>query len=438
MPEITLSLSQKQRMILNSDKEINIVSAGRGSGKTAITAIIAILHLLEGRNVLIVTATYKQAKRDNWEALQKFLNYLKIPAILNNSDFIIKYGKNKIIVSSGGQGEQELSKKTGVTETVRGATSIATLIFDEAASLPHKIFLLSIATMRDLGGAKRRIYIVGTPPDNAMHWVAKMAESKDVFLINANGRDNPFIEPDYLDMLEKEYELLPDDFRRRELYGEMIFTDVSNMGVFNGFQILPNYIDFIDEPEVVGLDISGRGSDKTVFTRVKGRQIKDMVITSTPYDNDIKKLVDAEYLKSRFDVLRYDSTGFGHLLTFDLPSNVIVQPVEFSGAGGERFANARALIYATTAKLKTLYMPQNIINSYGQQVLGEMKATSYKIDDKRKLSLIPKEIIRQKIGRSPDRLDSICLACSYHKPINKEPIQIAGKFFTRKFEKNLL
>jgi len=329
---------------------------------------------------------------------------------------------------SGGLGETESLRD--VAETIRGATNIHTLIFDEAASLPKKIYALAYATMRGLGGKEKRVFVVGTPPSYAEHWVAKMAERQDINLIQADARQNPFIEPDYLQGLEQEYEFLPDDFKRRELYGEFAFSGDGDLAVFRGFEFLEGAGHSEEgDPIVAGLDISGRGSDLTVMTIMRGSQILDIIVGNTPADEDIRRFARVQWERWQFAALRYDSTGFGHLLTFDLPEEVVVQPVNFGSSGGERFADAKALIYAKTAKRGSLWLPRELLKAHGDLIKSEMKAAVYKEGDNRKLRIIDKMLVKKKIGRSPDRLESLCLCCSYERPPPRQPPKIAPRIF---------
>jgi len=427
--EKRLKASAKQLALLETNHEINICSAGRGSGKTAIVSIIALLHLAQGRNAIIVAPTFRQAKRDNFSQLEKFASMLGLPYQFNNTMLRVSWKNNHITVISGGMGETESVRD--IAETFRGATSIHTLIFDEAASLPHKVYILAYATMRDLGKHPKRVFIVGTPPTHETHWLAKLAKRDDVLLMNASAKDNPFIESDYLESLEREYEMMPDDFKRRELHGEFIFSGDGDMAVFNDFHIIEQELAMSDNPIVAGLDISGKGSDKTVMTIARGSHIQAIIVTVTPTDNDLKEFVEKMWHMHHFDVLRYDSTGFGHLLTFDLDPKVLVQPVNFGSDGGEKFKNARALIYARTAKMKAISMEPSVHKLHADMAMAEMKATSWKMDDQRKLQIEDKKLIKKKLMRSPDRLDSICLAMSYLPPYSPRRVKTAPKVFQK-------
>jgi len=403
--QVNLQLSKKQMELLKSKKELNIVSAGRGSGKTAITSILAILHLLKGKNVLVIAPSYAQLKDQNFKEILKHLTLMGLATVINYRDLRVKHNGKEIIFVSGGEPER-----------LRGYSEIGTIIFDEAATLCHDSYKLAIATMRALHGQEPKVYIVGTPPAEEDHWVAQLAQREDANVIFASGRDNPFIEHDYLDKLEHEYKYLPEDFRRRELYGELVFTGASNISLFNDFAIAEGCFDYPGEPIVAGLDIAGRGSDSTALCIRKGKQVLGMQMAKTPNDEKLKEFVYQMHEAWNFDVLRYDATGFGHLLTFDkLPEHVLVQGIDFGAGAGERFVNLRTLMYAVLAKQSCIFMKDNDYKLHRDSLMQELRETKYNLETRtRRLCLIDKKQIKERLnGRSPDRADALALAFSY-------------------------
>jgi hypothetical protein len=404
--ELNVELSRKQLELLQSKHEINIVCAGRGAGKTAITAIIAIIHLLQGRNVIIISPIFRQLRDNNFQQVLKFLDIMGLGAYLDRKDLRVKYKGHQIAFVSG-----EAAK------SLRGYTSIATLVFDETADLDREVYKLAYATMRDLNYQKRKIYIVGTPPATEDHWVAAMSKRDDVNVMYATAKDNPFIEADYLPTLEREYEDLPEDFKRRELYGEMVFGTDSLRSMFADFTVAQGAGNFVSEPIVAGLDIGSRGSDMTALIIRRGKQVLKILTTTTADDEALKKFVIGQHALCHFTQLRYDSTGFGHLLTFDIPG-CEVHAINFGAAGGERFLNQRAVIYAKLANEKTIYLSPADYKTHGASIQRELKATRYEVDDSRKLKLIKKELIKEKLGgASPDRSDALALAFSSYTPV---------------------
>lgn len=405
-----LQLSPKQLAIFESKTEITCVSAGWGSGKTAITSILAILHLLRGRNVIIISPTFRQLKDHSFAQCQRFLYDLGLNTLINTRDLRIKY-KNKEIIFISGE----------AAETLRGYTSIATLIFDETAGLSEDCWKLAYSRMRDLKGQEKKVYIVGTAPPDENHWFVGMCRRDDVTFFSACARENPFVEKDYVDNLEKEFQFLPDDYIRRELYGELVFAGANHKSMFADLEITVGEIECVGEPVVAGLDIGGFGSDSTVMFIRKGLQVLGVETAGAMDDEGLKIWVLEMRRKWHFTILRYDCTGIAHLIKFVDMKGVNIYAINFGQAANDRFANMRAAMYAMFANFKRIYMKHDDFARHGRQMKTELQATKWKIDDSRKMYVIPKEEIKKVLGgRSPDRADAAALAFSSITPRRKD------------------
>ena len=423
---INFDISELQQNIISCNSEVVVLSCGRGTGKTAVSSLIAIIGLLNNENVLVITPTYRQAKRDNFNCIVDFLGKMKIKTSINISDLTIKYKKSTITV---------MTSFGATTETFRGATKISRLIFDEAGSQSMESYLLAIPTMRDLNGRIKRIYAIGTPPYLKEHWMAQMTERDDVKVLYGNASSNPFIEPDYLQTLEREYTGLPNEFIRRELYGEMVFS-TNRDSMFNGFLITVNpAMNFPNEPKICGLDIAGKGSDITAAVISQGRRVIGIEVVNTNNDKEVEAFAEKLKIKYNYAILRYDATGFGHLLTLAI-ENTKVSPVDFGGSGGIRFAKTRGLIYYRLAQKEEIYMDSETYAAHGKLIESELQATTFRFSESKYINLIKKEDIKKMLGRSPDRADAMALSFSHVEPVaftgaNIIPQPIFQKNFSR-------
>jgi hypothetical protein len=389
---------------MQSGTEVTVLSCGRGTGKTACISLIAIMGLLKQEKVLIVAPTFRQAKRDNFDSICRFLYEMGISFLCNAVDLKVKYGRGEITV---------LSSFSATQETFRGATSISKLIFDEAGSQNHSAYALAVPTMRDLKGATPKIYIIGTPPYFQDHWMAQAAMREDATVIYGSAYDNPFVERGYIERMEREYKGFPQDFKDREIYGKMVF-DIDLSSMFNDFKIVIGEFKY-NAPIVAGLDIAGRGSDLTCLAVSQGKQCIAIETQKTVNGEALRGWVIQKQKQYNFDVLRYDSTGFGHLLSFPGMKAKVV-PVDFGGSGGIRFAKTRGLIYHKLAQKEIIYMPQALYNTHGKLAEAELKATRYRFGEGRLINIIQKEKIKELIGRSPDRADALALSFSHEIP----------------------
>jgi phage terminase large subunit-like protein len=418
---IDVKISEFQRKVMESKAFITLASGGRGSGKTAVASLIAILALMKGERSIVISPTYRMSKDVNFRQCSEFIANMGLSAETNLSSLRIRMGTGEIIFMSG-----------ETPERLRGYTSISKIIIDEMASVSEDCFKLAMPTMRDLGGRERKIYLVGSPPADESHWAAQLAMRDDVETMHASARDNPFVEPDYLETMEKEYEQYPDDFKRRELYGEFIFQGSSG-NLFDDFRIEArnDWRRSRDLPVVMGLDIAGNGRDFTCAVVAQGRHVMDVRLAKTRNDEELKQFARIMLATHGFDAMAYDSTSIGHLITFGGLEGKKIVRVNFGASGGERFANARSSMYYRARKLDGITMSQPLMDEHGSMLLGELKATRLREQDGRKLAFVPKEEVKKAIGRSPDRADAWALAASYEEA-RPAPPRIAPLVFGRR------
>jgi phage terminase large subunit-like protein len=412
-------MTPKQLEVLNSDSRITIFSAGRGCGKTAAMALIAILNMIQGKRVLVIGPIFQQLRDSNFWQTCRFLDRMKIPHKINKTALRLQFGKTGEIMHVSGD----------EPESIRSYTSIDVLILDESASLSEDCWKLAIPTMRDTMDGKLKIYVVGTPPSSESHWMARLNKRPDVATVFGSYKDNPFNGEDFIKLLERDYENYPVDFQRRELYGEFIFGGEIG-SLFEDFRIEANneFKACPDAPIVCGLDIAGKGRDMTCAVISQNNQVLGIYLRKTASEIPLKQFVKELYLTHGFGVLRYDCDGLGHLIVFDLPVTVLTVPVNFGGSGGERFANARTAMYFHLRRKNAVFMHQKILSEHGAAMLIELKATQMKERESGKMGIVYKDEIKKRIGRSPDRADALALAMS-HVEIKRSKPRIAPLVF---------
>lgn len=100
----------------------------------------------------------------------------------------------------------------------------------------------------------------------------------------------------------------------------------------------------------------------------------------------------------------YGSALYELLMDTDLAG--FVNLVSFGGSADEpSYANKRAEIYMKTKQ----FISEHGLNGVDETAINEFLSTKYILNNRDKILLIPKEEIKQAIGRSPDTADSIAL-----------------------------
>jgi hypothetical protein len=402
--ELDFLILPKQRQILQSAKLRIVCTAGRGAGKSYTAALVALNKCLEGKNGIIVEPTYAQLKEVFFRELEGICIEKNLPYTYNKSRPSLKIGY--------GSGGEVLGISGDQPDRLRGPTNKSFLILDECSTLDEACLTLGVPTLRGKAVRSPQIYMFSTPGGTG-HWMSKIALSgkDDVEWVKSSFKDNHFNGKDYVDMLLSTYENLPEDFIQRELYGEIV-----DIGADSLFDIIKT-----DAPPSlgdwrIGLDIAGAGADWTAAVVLRGNEITHAEKTKTNDEYALKRFVrslsDAHIPDGETATLRYDETGIGALVRFEVPKIGKIIPVSFGAGAGGRYADMRALIYFQAREM----LKSGICISLKDprkwdQIKNEL--LHVKLDDREtaKIRLIKKAEIKKTLGHSPDLGDAFALAC---------------------------
>lgn len=269
----------KQREIVLSPARFKVIRAGRKGGKTALevenicfkaTVAAEKLNLSKtvfptGRKVLYIAPTQSQARNIVWEALKNKLHGIGTP---NEQMLQMKVpnedGTVSVIYVGGWENR----------ENYRGLTDVIHITFDETDTL-RDFFISWIEIFRPMfldtkGGAD----FVGTPKKenpNMKRLEKDFAEKGDKFAcFKFTSRDNPHLDPEEINDLEKEYE------NDRESYQQEILAEyIDNAGALFKYESLvdafTNTVQKEDRKFLI-VDIADDGSDKTIFSFWEGME----------------------------------------------------------------------------------------------------------------------------------------------------------------------
>lgn len=168
-----------------------------------------------------------------------------------------------------------------------------------------------------------------------------------------------------------------------------------------------------DDPVIVAVDVGGDGleADQSAICVREGPNVLSLEVVPPAQLDNLPLLVAATMRDFGGDVLLVDGTG-GHAssLTYrlgELGYNVI--PVVFSARASrdDLHANRRAEMYA---KLASFLRREDVTLPADRALIKELAAIAYRHDTKGRLLLEPKDKVRQVIGHSPDRSDSLAMS----------------------------
>ena len=196
MPDLNFSLHEKQREVFLSDARFKVVSAGRRSGKSYLSAVTLLIEAmksenrfginLKGKEVWYVAPTFPQAKDIMWGMLKDLGEPIIQSTHENTATLTLVNGRTIKL------------KGSDRPDTLRGV-SLAYVVMDEYASMKPEVWDMIIGPA--LSDTRGDALFIGTP-DGKNHfydlWVeADRQDEWEAFQFNST--DNPIISKDEIE-----------------------------------------------------------------------------------------------------------------------------------------------------------------------------------------------------------------------------------------------
>ena len=200
MPDLNFSLHEKQREVFLSDARFKVVSAGRRSGKSYLSAVTLLIEAmksenrfgieLKGKEVWYVAPTFPQAKDIMWGMLKDL------------GEPIIKSTHENTATLTLINGRTIKLKGSDRPDTLRGV-SLAYVVLDEYASMKPEVWDMIIGPA--LSDTRGDAWFIGTP-DGKNHfydlWIeADRQDEWESFQFNST--DNPIISKEEIEKARK-------------------------------------------------------------------------------------------------------------------------------------------------------------------------------------------------------------------------------------------
>lgn len=393
--EITYKLFPHQKAVITSQEPILYARMGRGSGKSYIASMLAVISLLKGKRTLAIAQT--------GQAIREVL----VPEIIARLNEIIP-GKFKFNQTSNkivfGKGIIYLGSYESL-ESLRGYTRISLIILDEAALAPPNIFEVVAFCMRDCD-EQPKIRMMSTP--RSANWLTEYVKKNNIPVITAKTSDNKRITSQEIELMKKAS--IDENSWRREFYGDEI--DDETAGVLFSSRLLSNAPKFMQRNNngyAIGIDCSGLGKDSNVIVVRNQNEILDIVEKKVASNSELCSIV-------RGLILTYGKGNLSHIAIdeaygLDLherlsDAGITAAIVPFGGkAKNPAYANQRAEMYINLKKGISEYGLKGITD----ELFRELQATKYILNNSNKIQIIPKDEIKLNIGRSPDLADALAL-----------------------------
>ena len=400
--EIDLSgLLPHQRKLIKSKARKSCLICGRGAGKSYVCAVLALLYLLKGRNVLIGGTTHDQLHETLFAEIK---------------DVAQRWGIYDLITWRESPMMMELNGAHAwfgfyqAIESVRGYSRVGLIILDEAFLAPASILTTWGPCMRNAGCTTR---IVGaTTPRQGSLWNITMSDPKcDWEIINAKTTDNPHITAEELELIMSE--IKTQEMLDQEIYG-IISTDLGASAIIKlkEFPTEPTGIPSGDKRVVAGFD-AGEGveRDASAFFKRRGNEVLEMWKLNGIDHEGAVRLIRESDKRLHIDELYLDA-AFSDFEFNTLKYEINCQQIHFAQAAPEEYrkdyANMRAYMWFGLADgvRNGLYLGENELVP---ELKRQMCSTTWFRDNSGRLLLVKKEDLRAVLKQSPDIGDAAAL-----------------------------
>ena len=247
---------------------------------------------------------------------------------------------------------------------------------------------------------KNKVFLSMEPSQDKEH-------PENIELIHATTRDNKFITEDQIKMMTSS--IINEDLIAQEIEGVMldIDSDASIIQLKDYPRILNPY--GVAKGPYMGIDLAGLGTDSNVITVVNEFEILEQESIKQADTFQMTRMTEELYSKHNAKGIMIDVTGSTSCGVKDMLvlKKYPVAGINFAQAAynKDRYINARCEMYVELA---------NAIKSgmyiHDDEIKTQLAFTTIFVNQSGRFQLNKKEEIKELIGHSPDKADSLALA----------------------------
>lgn len=386
------------------DEPLVILQTGVGAGKSRALAWWCVYRAMKGERIIAVAQNYRALVEVLFREIQIVCTQLGV-------DFTENKGAKTISICGGA-----IYGATGDNpKGILGFTDFTCAVFDEAAYLPEEAYHFVCDRLRGEDVDEPIMRFTSSPSNEpSAQWFRRLCTENASCVIRASSLDNAFTSKKYKLSLIKRYGKGTNLFRQQVL-GEFLDADLEDTLFTHDIieavkrREMPER-SFADEFAVIGLDCARFGGDSTVgVLRIGGKVARIIRAQDTDTGRQVDIVVKlADYCKAlgvRLDCICVDA-AYGSGAIDNLRSlGFAVHEVSFSDAATKKeYYNMRAEMYFNALN----WLKEGGV--YVDETLDvDLAAQRYMLDDGGKFRLVPKEMIKKVLGRSPDTSDAFAL-----------------------------
>lgn len=400
---VNLQLSKWQKEFLQHfDDDLFIVKAGVGAGKSRIMAIWIVLQCMKNPNLrcICIAQNYRALTKVLFREILTVSVSMGINVTHNKSAVEIEFPNKSIIFGYSAENPDSLL----------GLTEISILCIDEAAYCSEEIYNNARDRMRG-SKYKSKTRLISSPVNNfaikkVSNYFSELCKKYQEQVMTVSSLDNPFTSEEYKKELKERY-VEGSNLYNQQILGEILDIEPSNQIIFRKDFVPLNRVD-PDNINYFGYDAAGLGSDRDVMVIIDKYGVKEVKESQSTDTFEKVAIISDQY--KRFNVISgcADGTGGYSSGVTDVlkQKGIMVTPVNFaqSAYNKEEYPNARTEMYLEAIKAikEGFYIPPEYIEEFLVQEAF--------INNKGQLALVPKDLIRKALNKSPDVSDAIALA----------------------------
>lgn len=245
-------------------------------------------------------------------------------------------------------------------------------------------------------------------------------------------RDNPHLQASYLEGLE-ENRKVDEAYYKRFVEGSWEVLDqprqlIKETWLTLATQRIPDPVS--DEEQALGIDIARYGGDSNVMAHMRGNQLVALIgwggsstLESARKIADYARAHRIPYRNIRIDVMGGIGVGVVDALreTHYMAVSEYVGGARPSGKNKtHRFERVRSEAYwnlrealdpETTSPWQLSISPEVLRTDLGRRLVNDLTIIEYDVSSDRLVTIQSKEVVRSKLGRSPDAGDALAMAC---------------------------
>lgn len=231
--------------------------------------------------------------------------------------------------------------------------------------------------------------------------------------VKALPRDNKYLSAEYLESLNR----LPKNERERLYLGNWEYdSDPASLLNYDDIEAMftNDHLEQQPNDHYIICDVARYGSDRAIITVWKGNKLIDVVIFKTSSTVEIQNAITALRAKYKVPLLNVliDDDGIGGGVTDNLNA---IGFVNNSKPYNGQYQNLKSECgYKLAENIKDIYIEIILADKEIEMIkeeLGMLK--TFESDKDGKLRILPKEKIKEKLGRSPDWLDIFIMRMYY-------------------------